>query len=272
MIAKNESVEASMVLRAVEIVIRQENADAGTFLMQGSLSHFRVDPIFWLDQVFLPCLTILTPEATWQFILQSCREIDEDSLVANLDETNAKRLLDSMIDIPEVDYEMECLLEIVAMKHHELVLSWFGNRIRNSKGRSTIEYRPFPFRFGRVYKVLQSHPESVVSVAMSWWDSDASVENWRIVHFVKFLFRDSEGSLLNTIRAMIEESDRSELEFITELILVLEVRSELLPLFREILASSSVTEEIEGKIAVAISNPGETSGEFGVAEAYKQKG
>ena len=258
-------------VRAAKRAVDDGNQEACAWLLQGAISHFENDPTFWKDQVFFPCLEVLKQANAYYWIQGTWHKLGEDSLLADLTKAQTSTLLDAMVDIPQINYEVEKILEFIATKHHKLLLNWLGQRIKKAANISSMDYSPVPFAFHDVHKVLQPHTVDIIAAIREWRDSDDEISSWEISHFLSRIYPNFDGALPSTLLVMAKEGDGDDLEFIASSLEGFKGRKKLLPVLREILASEAVTEEIENIITHVIRETGVTSGEFGHAQAYQAK-
>lgn len=271
LIARSKLVDKNIVERTTKCAIFHEDMGACVLLLQAASYNFKDNQAYWLDQVFFPCLEVLRQSINFHWIERIRIQQGEDCLIPQLTKVQCCMMLEAMVDIPRVSYQTELILESIAQKHHKLVLDWFGQRIKNSSDRSSMDYEPIPFSFHTVHKVLQMHAADVTSALREWWNSFEGNVGWRLSDFLSRVFPNFENPLQSTLLAVVAEGNRDDLVFVSSSLQGYNGRKELLPLLRSILASEAVTKGIEDKIAYVIHETGVVSGEFGFAQAYKDK-
>ncbi len=270
-ISSSNSLQASTVSKTVEHASDAANQESCLCLLRASIAHYKDNCEFWIEQVFFPCLNVLKIEYVDRWINESWPILCKDSLIGALIKNQVIRLLEKLVYIPRIDYEIERVLVVLASTHRQLVLNWFGQRIKSSKIHSSIDYNPIPFKFHELNKVFQPHADDVVSAMRAWCDSDDDISPWNLSYFLSGIYPKFEEPLTSVLIELVKDGDYSDLEFVTKSLRRFNGREELLPLLREIIASDFVDEKIGNIVTDVIRSTGIVKGEYGLAQTYQEK-
>ncbi|MYF01537.1 MAG: RelA/SpoT domain-containing protein [Gammaproteobacteria bacterium] len=270
-ISSSNSLQISTVSKTVEHALDAENQEACLRLLHASIAHYKDNCEFWIEQVFFPCLSVLKIEYLERWINETWPMLYKDSLIEDLSKSQVIVLLEKLADIPRIDYEIERVLVVLASKHRQLVLNWFGQRIKRTKKLSSIDYNPIPFKFHELNKVFQPHADDVVSAMREWWDSEDDISIWNLSYFLSGIYPNFEEPLPSVLTQLVEDGDYIDLEFVAMSLRRFKGRAELLPILREIVASEFVNEKIENIVADVIRSTGMVKGEYGLAQTYQKR-
>ena len=212
-ISISNSLHISTVRKTLDHALDAENQEACLRLLHASIAHYNEDSYeFWIEQVFFPCLNVLMIEYVDRWINESWPILGEDSLIEDLTKDQVNVLLEKLVDLPRIDYDIERVLVIIASKHRKLVLYWFGQRIRKSKQVSSLAYSPIPFKFHELKKVFQPHVDEVISALREWWDCNDAISRWDLAHFLSRMYPNFEDPLPSVLLPMVKDGDLAWLE------------------------------------------------------------
>ena len=127
------------------------------------------------------------------------KELSE--FISALDEPTLRNILDNLLFASEIDHEAERVLTAIATSHPELVLEYFGKRIRVEIKKDDLEFSAIPFQFYSLQEPLAKHPNLVIQEISRWYEND---DNYGM-----FVFRG--GKFLHNIFPTYSEPFASEL-------------------------------------------------------------
>ena len=270
-IAHSNNVNHTLVRKTARRAIDDQNKLACVFLLAAAVRHFGNDRAFWRDQIFFPCLEVAKHANVHYWMQRHWDKGGDDSLFSNLNEAQTTALLAALVEGPQIDYEFEQVLQLIASRDHKMVLEWFGDRIEFAADKSPTDYDPIPFDFQSLHKALQPHADDLIVVTREWRERRKGIRSWQISHFLSRVYPNFEEPLPSKLLTMVKIADDSDLALIASSLRGYKGRKELLPLLREVLASEAANDEIERDVAEVIRETGATSGEFGHAQAYQAK-
>lgn len=271
LITYSNNMNASIVRKTAQRAIEDRNKIACVSLLAAAIKHFGDDRAFWRDQVFFPCLEVAKQANAHYWMQRHWDKGGEDSLFLNLNEAQTKALLEALVEYPQIDYELEQILQLIASKDHRMVLEWLGDRLEIAAGMSRAEYDPIPFAFHSMHKILQPHVDDLIAVMREWRERREVIRSWHISDFLRRVYPNFEEPLPTKLLAMAIVADVNDLALIASSLRGYKGREELLPILREVLASDAANDEIEEDVAAVIREAGVVSGEFGHAQAYQAK-
>ena len=271
LITYSNNMNPSIVRKTAQRAIEDRNKIACVSLLAAAINHFGDDRGFWRDQVFFPCLEVAKQANAHYWMQRHWDKGGEDSLFLNLNEAQTKALLEALVEYPQIDYQLEQTLKLIASKDHRMVLEWLGDRLEIAAGMSLAEYDPIPFAFQSMHKILQPHVDDLIAVMKEWRERREGIRSSHISDFLSRVYPNFEEPLPSKLLAMAKVADVDDLALIASSLRGHKGREELLPILREVLASDAANDEIEKDVAAVIREAGVVSGEFGHARAYQAK-
>ena len=267
----SDNIADALIVETVNRALKDRNEEACVHLLSGAVSQFTKNPELWRDEIFFPSLAVLKEAKSYCWIDRSWYEVGENSLFSNLSDEQSQTVLEAMLGAGRIDYHAEQILKPIASQRHQMVLDWFGQRIRYEDSKSSTDYEAIPFSFQSLHETIQQYPDDIIRSVQQWCRRKDGIGNWDASYFLSRVYPNFEDPLPITLRDRIMDADAGGLVFIASLLQGFEGRSELLPLLRSILASSAATDEVEHYVSIALNNTGMVSGAFGMAEAYQSK-
>ena len=264
------SVNATLISKVAERAVKDADEAGCTSLVAGAVRHYADNPEFWRDEIFFPCLMVLQQADAHGWIVRSWPP-GNDSLFTNLTAGQSRAVLEAMVSVTRIGYEVEQILKPIAATRHQLVLEWFGQRIKIAAQKRSLNFAWIPLSFHGVHEALQPHPRDVLASMREWRDRDGGDGGWRVSYFLSRIYPKFEEPLPSTLLENIKSSDAEELAFIGSSLQGFQGRAELLPVLRAILASDAANDDVAGVVSQVLHETGVMTGEFGPAQTYQAK-
>lgn len=265
------NLDTKLISKVAERAIYDADDGACTTLVEKAIRLYAENPEFWRDEIFFPCLTILQQADSHGWIVRSLHKPGEDSLFANLAADQSRTVLDAMVSVHRIDYRADQILKSIAAKHHQLVLEWFGQRIKIATQIRSLNFDSIPFSFYSVHEALQPHPRDILDSMREWRGRDSGDGVWRVSHFLSGIYPKFEEPLSTTLLNYIDSADAEDLAFVASSLQGFQGRAELLPVLRAILASEVANDDVARFVSQVLHETGVMTGEFGPAQTYQAK-
>lgn len=265
------NLDATLMSKVAERAVNDADEGACTTLVVGAIKRYADNPVFWRDEIFFPCLTVLQRADAHEWIVRSWHQPGENSLFANLTADQSRAVLEAMVSVDHIDYTAEQILESIAATRHQLVLEWFGQRIEIAAQKPSLHFKLFPFSFQNVHEALQPHPRDVLASMREWRGRDDDGGGWHVARFLSRIYPNFEEPLPSTLLNFIDSADAEELAFVASSLQGFQGRAELLPVLRAILASDMANDDIAGVVSQVLHETGVMIGKFGAAQTYQAK-
>ena len=242
-----------------------------TILVLEAVRRFPRNPPFWRDDIFFPSLEVLHRAGNRDWVLNSRHESGEHALFANLTAEQSRGVLNAMVNVRNIDYPAEQILKSIALARHRMVLDWFGRRIEIARQEPPGEFDSIPFSFQCLHEALQPHPRDVLASIRQWIDPDDYAATLDATHFPSKLYPEFQEPLPSVLLDLVHSANAEDLAFLASVLRGFNGRQELFPICRAILASDAASDDTEGHVSQVLLESGVMRGEFGPADAYREK-
>lgn len=225
-----------------------------------------------IEGVFLPAIECFTAKGDTRWVNAVWPHSVKISLFQGLTSVQAGLVLASLIRHPQIDHRVEDVLDSIAASWPELVVDFFGSRLKVEPTLNDTEnYEAIPFQFDSLHVPLGKIPDFIVEKARTWFDEDKHLFTYRGGRLLSNVFPNFSPEFDHSLQNLAESREKSDLEFIVMILRNYHgerFTHDLCKFIVEILpANDSLLNEIEA----ALDATGVVSGEFGFVEAYKRK-
>lgn len=128
----------------------------------------------------------------------------KESIIKILSEKDFDVILNNLLLVPNIDYQTEAILEVIAKNYPLKIVQFFEKRISvQSKKKREDRYDAVPYDFHRLNSVLQAHGNVIIPEVLKWFKKKNWLFNWDGGHFLKNIYSindldDELVKLLNT--------------------------------------------------------------------------
>ena len=262
--------DRELIEKTTEKAIELKDVEACVNLMDASVRNFSENEPLWREQVFLRCLNALATLNNYSWVDRT-RYSQEDSLFESLSEGQSRVLLDAIVGLPSIDFEVERILKVIAKRFHKVMLEWFRARIVTSNDTSNSNYSPLPFAFHELGETLRPYATDILLELRSWHD-DPEVSNfWQASRLISQIYPDFDTPLPETLEELVRNGDGDTLIFLTSVLEGFNGQDSFVSFLKELLRSPSATDEIEDALEPLVNETGVMTGSFGPAQTYQKK-
>jgi ppGpp synthetase/RelA/SpoT-type nucleotidyltranferase len=221
--------------------------------------------------VFVPGLRALTADRDTRWIhgTRFLPRARARSFFQGLLAAEAQAVLTNMLDLESVEYHAEQILAYIAHVHPDLVWSFFHTRL-NRRGEDRPD-NPIPYQFFGLEKELGRDADLAVSTVYSWFDEAAPLFRFEGARLLHNVFPDlTEPFTAALIRLLQTEGSRG-INFVLPILENYTADVGLQDVAKEIAASLPSDDGRLGSLTIALMNTGVTTGQFGRAEALRER-
>ena len=236
-----------------------------------SFKRFDDDKKFWKDEVFVPILSFYIENSDFGWIDATAYLADRESLYGDLDDSEAELALYGLLRRSVLcDDAMKILFALTSGNPIRL-LSFFKNRVDQFIEHSGSSYEIFPDNIWRVQKVLLSSPELVVTTIVDWNKCYPASVSAKINSLLRKVYTNFTDDIAKVLKDMVSGGSKEILVIIIKMLRGYLGNTQLLPVLRDIIASSNCDQEIERGVAGVLSEYDGAFGEFGVRDRFIEK-
>ena len=262
--------DRELIEKTTEKAIELKDVEACVDLMDASVRNFSENEPLWREQVFLRCLNTLTTLNNYSWV-DRIRYSQEDSLFESLSEDQSRVLLEAIVGLPSIDFEVERILKVIAKRFHKVVLEWFRARIVMSNDTSNSNYSPLPFAFHELGETLRPYATDILLELRSWHEDPEVSDFWQASRLISQIYPDFDIPLPETLEELVRNGDNDTLIFLTSVLGGFNGQDSFVSFLKELLRSPSATDEIENALEPLVNETGVMTGNFGPAQTYQKK-
>jgi ppGpp synthetase/RelA/SpoT-type nucleotidyltranferase len=219
-----------------------------------------------VEDVFMPAVEHFAAigDPLW---MRQAWEVRQGGLVPALDPDQSRRLLGSFADVPEIDYDAERILSLVAGQRPELVLDFFEGRIRRERDRDAARFNPIPFRLHDLQVPLAHDPALLLSAVRRWYDLDPRLHQFRGGRLVGNVFPKLPAAIADPLASLVRNGNRDDLAFVLDTLGTYGGIEAVYPLCMDVVDRLEPGDELERMVSTVLGGTGVVTGEFGHVEA-----
>ena len=225
-----------------------------------------------LNTLFVPVIETLTEVHDTEWIKQVSPKKEAIRLLHEIDQTSAKKILDNLVWLKELDYFSECIIEALLMNYPDMVLEFFGARydIENAK-EFDYDYEAIPYTFQTLQPSLSNYPELIVNAAFDWYKKSPNLFQYRGARLVTNTFPEFEEGIEQRLLQLVQTKNHEELDFVISIIKDYKGKTFLHKVCREIVILDEGQGTYSGDVEIVLQETGVVHGDFGFVDICKQK-
>jgi ppGpp synthetase/RelA/SpoT-type nucleotidyltranferase len=223
-----------------------------------------------IDHVFMPAVAYFTERklAGW---LRDAWDVRRGKLVSALDEAEARKLLQSFVDAPSVEYDTEQILKLVAERFPAAVLDFFETRVCRDRGDKAGRFDAIPYRSNELQIPLAQHPVLLVAATRRWYDREPHLHQFRGGRLVCNTFPAPTAEITAALGEFIARGSSDDLDFVLKTLQPYEGDGQIYPICMDIVDRLEPGDEMLRRVAIVLGETGVVSGEFGFVEAETEQ-
>lgn len=264
---KSEADPARLQAYALKAIERDENASVVHAATIAAVWYQREPNATLIDAVLISVIRFVT-EHQIPFWIGHFFTPGDALIVQALTEQQASELLQSFVDIAEVDYRAVRLLVAVGRRHPQLVVDFFGTRLQRDRQEVGDRFEPIPFHSHDLAEVLSPHAELLLPAAKRWFEHQGQFHEYRGGRLVKHAFPELTDELARQLIDLARHGDRSDLKFILKTLSPYEGAQQIYPVCMEVVNRLEPGDKLLNKVSIVLGETGVVSGEFGFVEAH----
>ncbi|MFG1465075.1 RelA/SpoT domain-containing protein [Xanthobacter sp. DSM 24535] len=189
-----------------------------------------------------------------------------------LETVDALLILDSLLEVPEVVYNVDRVLSYVAATHLDLVWDYFGRRLEHH-GNSVegMRYDAVPHRLHHLNAPLASEPGLATAKARGWFETNSRLFSYRGGRVLAAAFPTMTEAFADTLLAEIAKGRPEDAKFVVAVMTNYHGEETTHGVLKALLRTFPDDEMVEDGVARSIRNTGVVHGEFGFVETLRAK-
>lgn len=227
-----------------------------------------------LEAILSPSLQELSNHKDSSWIFDNWYRPELKVLTENCAEPILERMVESLRFVRRVDYQLEEVLYLVALRMPGLVVDYFiGRAAKISVADEALseQYEGLPFELNKVNQALASHAGLVVSKFRSAYDgnySNSVVDGGR---FLTRIYPAVTPELERELLALVERNTAADTEFVLSILRNYEGQPFIHGVCKAIVRKLPIESRLVTEVRISLYTTGVVSGELGFASAYERK-
>jgi ppGpp synthetase/RelA/SpoT-type nucleotidyltranferase len=248
------------------IALAREDDDGVFACLSCAVRRFETDPVQLIDDIFLPSIEHFAAKGHTRWATHTWLPWMNAPILRDLTEDQAARVLQCLLDVPDIDYRVEFILVPIARNHAKLVIAFFGDRLRRPEDEIPAGYRALPFSVKELREPLAPHAAELIQAAHEWEEFNPPLFGLMVGRFLSSVFPDISGDFAQELEGMIAAGGAQTALGILE---NYEGSSATHPLCKLIVETLEPGDKLLSRVKIALTSTGVVRGEYGFADAYE---
>lgn len=220
----------------------------------------------------LECIDHCTKLAENRWIHNASIYARDSVLLGKLNADQATSILNNLKSVNNVDYDTEALLSRLGENYPNLVIDFFGERLRRDRDTEPGSgFDAIPYSFQELDSVLRVHPGLVVALSRELFDEDTTLFEFRGGRLIPIVFSELTDELEAVLLDQLKDGDDSGIDFVLTVLRSYEGQTFLHVVVKKIVCILGPDDERLDLVNIALDSTGAVSGEFGMRNAYQRK-
>lgn len=231
-----------------------------------------------LKVLFLRALSHLTEFKDPKWVREIWFPKAAKELVAELSPKERSEVLQNLRLLPQIDYQAEELLAMIAEREPRDVVEFLCARLYEPDEHATVladrdgvEYEELPFQFHTLQDSLSSDPKMVVQKVLDCYHKDSSLFEFRGAKLLQAIFPQFSEAFQGALVRLVREGGDAELEFVAGVLRAYSGETFIHPVARELIKRLPLGSPLVTEVEIALQSTGVVVGEYGMSEAYEKK-
>jgi len=200
-----------------------------------------------------------------------------ESLFASLNKEEWMVVLDSLVSVPNLSYEAEAILSLVAKNDPKEFIQFFERRVKlKKKTKRDDRYDAIPFNFtprqaGDLSNLSEATKKLFIDEIFKWFKGAHWLNYWEGAHLLKNLFPRLDSCLESKLIALLKSKATNKARTAIAVLRAYEGEGFLHNVCKEFIKQFPNNKKYQNEIFVILSQTGVVSGEYGFVDAYQAK-
>lgn len=232
-----------------------------------------------LKYILIDAIEVLSLNNNFWWTNQIWFKVDE--VFGNFNEVDFERIIKSLLNIENIDYQVESMLKPVAERYPLKIISLLHDRIKiktTKKQNISDRYDAIPYDLQQLSVSLRKHESEIIPIILSWYKEGGKkhqwLYRWEASQLLEKLFPSLNPVLESILIKLVDDGDKESREIIFSVIGKYEGQDFLWGLVSALVNKYKNTDyykEVRDGLLGYLSQTGVVSGEDGFVKAYQEK-
>lgn len=224
------------------------------------------------DQFFKPAISYLTSRKDARWARGAWFADSALPFFDAMTQDEAELLLDNLVEVPRIEYQVERMLAQIARRQLSLVYGYFGKRLgRRTDRRSKSRYEALPYRFHGLERELSRDPKLAVATVRRWYGEEKKLFRFNGGRLLSAAFPRFQPELSDEVCALVSTGTDADADFVLAVMENYHGEPATHEVFKRIIAKYPGDRAKMSVVRSSFDSTGVVTGEFGFAEAMRGK-
>ena len=197
---------------------------------------------------------------------------NNDSVLKTLTKAEYNIILDNLLHVTNIGYNVEIILMPIAEKYPKQVINFLQKRVLvQSKKKLDNSYDAIPFEFTEVNVPLGKKAKIVVPEILRWFSKKERILSWTGGSLLHKIFPSFNDILEKELIKLIKTKSNKNTEVVLDILIHYEGEEFLHNVCKKLIKTYPKNDKYNSNLISILSQMGIVSGEYGLSEEYKKK-
>ena len=224
------------------------------------------------SELFSPALEYLTSKKNHRWVRWAWFAHKSLPFLDALTTGEVNALLNALLVVPKVEFQVERILCQIAPKHLALVWEFFGQRLKNRAARDDdYRYEAFPYQFHGLEKELSKDAALAVSIVRRWYGEDSNLFRFLGGRLLSTAFPNFGPEIADALGELVVNGTSVDADFVLAIMENYHGEPAIHEVLKRIVAKYPNDEKKLTGVSISFDSTGVVSGEFGYVDAFRRK-
>lgn len=269
----SSEVNEELLRKILDKAIKANDSDTLNQIIVSASAQYNENNRHLINKFFMPALKKLTAHKNSGWIFGFWFRKQRSDILADMEVTEHKAILDNLFWLQDVDYHAEEILCVIAKKSPELVIQYFYKRFSREEDEDyKARYYAMPYNFYKLSEPLSQNPEQAVDAVLDIYDGDYGLFAYRGARLLKNIFPNFPVEFQKKLIEVIQSKEKKDLHFVMAILRNYDGNPVIHNVCKEIIKILPPEDsELVNELCIIMQSTGVVHGEYGFVEAFKQK-
>src|SRR6266581_5507684 len=220
--------------------------------------------------VFVPAIKYLISKRDAQWIHRAYYLPQDEKFFHELPSEDADLVLENLLALSRIDYDVECILTPIAMNQPASVWTFFERRVRDKRDRED-RYQAIPYQFHDLAQQLAEDVDLATATLRKWYSAGDSLFRFTGGLMLQAVFPTFTDELARSLNQIVARGSDEDYDFASRLLENYHGEPPTHEVIKELIERLPENDPKLRRLDICLSNTGVVSGEFGMVDAYRRK-
>ncbi len=264
--AKNDALAECILQRAIELKQFGTIVECLIWAMEA-----KPEDVPTSERFFEPAIRYLNDYKEFWWVLAPWLASDASPFFAALSEDQSRLLVPALVSAHKVDYRVEQILLQLAKRYPNLVWGVFGARLALDKSEVEGRYEAIPYQFNSLQKELSKDAAAAVEFGRRLYAKDPRLFRFRGGRLLSAAFPNCPENFAEELKKLAAGGDDADIKFLLAIVENYHGEDTTHEVLKVLIVRFPDNEDIRTGVVISLENTGVVMGEFGFANALREK-